>query len=45
MLHDHVLDLILLVLVVLFGVSAYRQGFIVSLLSFVGFVGGGVVGC
>ncbi|WUH99247.1 MarP family serine protease [Spirillospora sp. NBC_00431] len=44
MLHDHVLDLILLVLVVLFGVSGYRQGFIVSLLSFVGFVGGGVVG-
>ncbi|MFD0684087.1 MarP family serine protease [Actinomadura fibrosa] len=44
MLHDHLLDLILLVLVVLFGVSGYRQGFIVSLLSFVGFVGGGVVG-
>ncbi|TYK50772.1 MarP family serine protease [Actinomadura decatromicini] len=42
--HDHVLDLILLVLVVLFGVSGYRQGFIVSLLSFVGFVGGGVAG-
>ncbi|WP_171064500.1 MarP family serine protease [Actinomadura soli] len=44
MLHDHVLDAILLVLVVLFGVSGYRQGFIVSLLSFVGFVGGGVAG-
>ncbi|WP_207933305.1 MarP family serine protease [Actinomadura sp. GC306] len=44
MLHDHVLDLILLVLVVLFGVSGYRQGFIVSLLSFAGFVGGGVAG-
>ncbi|QXJ23147.1 MarP family serine protease [Actinomadura graeca] len=44
MLHDHILDLILLVLVVLFGISGYRQGFIVSLLSFVGFVGGGVVG-
>jgi S1-C subfamily serine protease len=43
-LHDHVLDLILLVLVVLFGVSGYRQGFIVSLLSFAGFVGGGVIG-
>jgi S1-C subfamily serine protease len=43
-LGDHVLDLILLVLVVLFAVSGYRQGFIVSLLSFVGFVGGGVVG-
>ncbi|WP_030163465.1 MarP family serine protease [Spirillospora albida] len=44
MLHDHLLDVILLVLVVLFGVSGYRQGFIVSLLSFMGFVGGGVVG-
>ncbi|MEU5877273.1 MarP family serine protease [Spirillospora sp. NPDC047279] len=44
MLGDHVLDLILLVLIVLFAVSGYRQGFIVSLLSFVGFVGGGVVG-
>lgn len=44
MLGDHVLDLILLVLVVLFGVSGYRQGFIVSLLSFAGFVGGGVAG-
>ncbi|MFV2173991.1 MarP family serine protease [Actinomadura sp. LOL_016] len=38
------LDLILLGLVVLFGVSGYRQGFIVSLLSFAGFVGGGVAG-
>ncbi|MDL4773362.1 MULTISPECIES: MarP family serine protease [Thermomonosporaceae] len=44
MLADHYLDLILLGLIVLFGVSGYRQGFIVSLLSFVGFVGGGVLG-
>ncbi|WP_207400637.1 MarP family serine protease [Actinomadura roseirufa] len=44
MLGDHILDLILVVLVVLFGVSGYRQGFIVSLLSFAGFVGGGVLG-
>lgn len=44
MLGDHLLDLILLVLILLFAVSGYRQGFIVSLLSFVGFVGGGVVG-
>jgi len=43
-LGDHVLDLILLVLVVLFAVSGYRQGFIVSLLSFIGFIGGGVIG-
>lgn len=44
MLDDHVLDLVLLALVVLFAVSGYRQGFIVGLLSFVGFVGGGAVG-
>lgn len=44
MLGDHILDLILLALVVLFAVSGYRQGFIVGLLSFGGFVGGGVVG-
>jgi S1-C subfamily serine protease len=43
-LGDHILDGILLLLVVLFGVSGYRQGFIVGLLSFVGFVGGGVLG-
>ncbi|WP_406567727.1 MarP family serine protease [Actinoallomurus soli] len=44
MLGDHVLDLILLVLVVLFAISGYRQGFIVGVLSFVGFVGGVVLG-
>jgi S1-C subfamily serine protease len=43
-LGDHLLDLILLALVVLFAISGYRQGFIVGLLSFVGFVGGVVVG-
>lgn len=44
MLGDHVLDLILLLLLALFAVSGYRQGFIVGLLSFVGFVGGGIIG-
>jgi S1-C subfamily serine protease len=43
-LGDHILDLILLGLVVLFAISGYRQGFIVGVLSFVGFVGGGVLG-
>lgn len=41
---DHALDLFLVVLVGLFAVSGYRQGFIVGLLSFVGFVGGGILG-
>jgi S1-C subfamily serine protease len=43
-LGDHLLDLVLLVLIALFAVSGYRQGFIVGLLSFVGFVGGGILG-
>ena len=43
-LGDHLLDLILLALVVLFAVSGYRQGFIVGSLSCVGFVGGVIVG-
>ena len=38
------LDLILLGACVLFGVSGYRQGFVVGVLSFVGFLGGGVIG-
>ncbi|MCU1624222.1 MAG: Colicin production protein [Frankiales bacterium] len=39
-----VLDLILVGACLLFGVSGYRQGFVVGVLSFVGFLGGGVVG-
>ena len=39
-LGDHLLDLILLALVVLFAISGYRQGFIVGSLSFVGFLPG-----
>jgi len=38
------LDLILIVLVVAFGVAGYRQGFIIGVLSFVGFIGGGAIG-
>lgn len=38
------LDLLLLVAAVLFGVSGYRQGFVVGALGFVGFLAGGVVG-
>ncbi|MGW0659237.1 MarP family serine protease [Streptodolium elevatio] len=40
----NVLDLILIVAAVAFAVSGYRQGFIVGVLSFVGFLGGGVLG-
>jgi S1-C subfamily serine protease len=38
------LDLILVVVALAFAVSGYRQGFVVGVLAFVGFVGGGVVG-
>ena len=38
------LDVVLLVASLLFAVSGYRQGFVVGVLSFVGFLGGGVLG-
>jgi S1-C subfamily serine protease len=38
------LDVILLSAALLFALSGYRQGFVVGVLSFVGFLGGGVVG-
>lgn len=37
------LDAVLIVLLLLFAVTGYRQGFIVGVLSFAGFVGGGVL--
>ena len=39
-----VLDVVLVVASLLFAVSGYRQGFVVGVLSFVGFLGGGVLG-
>jgi S1-C subfamily serine protease len=39
-----VLDLVLIVVVTAFAVSGYRQGFIVGVLSFLGFVGGALLG-
>lgn len=38
------LDLILVIACLLFAVSGYRQGFVVGILSFAGFLGGGVLG-
>jgi S1-C subfamily serine protease len=40
----NLLDLILLVVVLLFAISGYRQGFLIGALTFVGFLGGGLVG-
>src|SRR4051794_25333328 len=37
-------DLVLIVLIVMFAVNGYRQGFLVGALSFVGFFGGALVG-
>lgn len=37
------LDAVLVVLLLLFAVTGYRQGFIVGVFSFVGFIGGGIV--
>jgi S1-C subfamily serine protease len=38
------LDVVLIVLCVLFGVSGYRQGLLVGVLAFVGLLGGGAIG-
>ena len=38
------LDLILIALAAAFGVAGYRQGFIIGVLSFVGFLGGAAIG-
>src|SRR3954464_8650418 len=38
------LDVVLLVACAGFALSGYRQGFIIGVLSFVGFFGGGVLG-
>lgn len=38
------LDLILIVGTVIFAVSGYRQGFVAGALSFIGFLGGGMLG-
>ncbi|NYI96892.1 S1-C subfamily serine protease [Streptomonospora nanhaiensis] len=42
MMDGILLDAVLVVLVVLFAVSGYRQGFIVGVMSFAGFLGGGI---
>jgi len=42
--HVDLLDLALLVVAAAFAVSGYRQGFVVGVLSFAGFLGGAVAG-
>ena len=38
------LDLLLLISAVSFALSGYRQGFVVGVLAFAGFIGGGIIG-
>lgn len=42
--HGDLLDGILLVACAVFGISGYRQGFLIGALSFAGFLGGGALG-
>jgi len=42
--NGDLLDIVLLGAGLLFAISGYRQGFVVGVLSFVGFLGGGVLG-
>ncbi len=42
--HGDLLDVFLLAACVLFGISGYRQGFLIGVLSFAGFLGGGALG-
>jgi S1-C subfamily serine protease len=42
--YGSLVDVVLIVLVVVFAVNGYRQGFVIGLLSFVGFFGGAAIG-
>jgi S1-C subfamily serine protease len=42
--YGSLVDLVLLVLIAVFAINGYRQGFFVGLLSFVGFFGGAALG-
>lgn len=42
--YGSLVDVILIVLMIIFAVNGYRQGFLIGLLSFVGFFGGAAIG-
>src|SRR3954465_14546615 len=42
--HGDLLDVFLVIASLLFAVSGYRQGFVIGALSFIGFLGGAVLG-
>jgi S1-C subfamily serine protease len=42
--HGSIIDVFLLILIVVFAINGYRQGFVVGLLSFFGFFAGAAIG-
>ncbi len=42
--YGSIVDVVLVLLIVVFAVNGYRQGFVIGLLSFVGFFGGAAIG-
>jgi S1-C subfamily serine protease len=42
--YGSLVDVVLVILIVIFAVNGYRQGFVIGLLSFVGFFGGAAIG-
>jgi len=42
--YGSLVDVVLIVLMIIFAVNGYRQGFLIGLLSFVGFFGGAAIG-
>src|SRR5205814_6995076 len=44
LMYGSLVDVVLVVLVIVFAVNGYRQGFLIGLLSFVGFFGGAAIG-
>ncbi|HKS98267.1 MAG TPA: MarP family serine protease [Rugosimonospora sp.] len=42
--YGSLVDVVLVILIVIFAVNGYRQGFVIGLLSFVGFFGGAALG-
>ncbi|GIL29306.1 MarP family serine protease [Actinocatenispora comari] len=42
--YGSVVDIVVVVLAILFAINGYRQGFVVGILSFVGFIGGALIG-
>lgn len=42
--YGSLVDVVLIILIVIFAVNGYRQGFVIGLLSFVGFFGGAAIG-